>query len=96
MYHNTSVSSGPDLIDVSDDINVSFTLGWEYSIVVVHFAATMELVSESLVDGPSSRNNRHNPLPDEDQNIPVAPDTELVPERDMKDIEPLESPCREV
>ncbi|XP_020530605.1 squamosa promoter-binding-like protein 5 [Amborella trichopoda] len=35
-----------------------------------------------------------NTLPHQDQNIQVVPDPELVPERDMEDIELLESPCR--
>ncbi|ERN00284.1 hypothetical protein AMTR_s00107p00031650 [Amborella trichopoda] len=49
----------------------------------------MEPEQESVVEGPSSRNSQRNVLPNQDQNIQVAPDPELVLERDMEDIEPM-------
>ncbi|ERM97712.1 hypothetical protein AMTR_s00121p00083230 [Amborella trichopoda] len=93
MYHNISPSSGLDLIDVSDDIDVSFMLGGEYSRIVVYIVEPQQAF---VAEGPSSRNSQRNALPEQDQNIEVAPNLELVPERDREDIEPLKSRYRGV
>ncbi|ERM95566.1 hypothetical protein AMTR_s00023p00074270 [Amborella trichopoda] len=96
MYYNTSLPSGLELIDASDDINVSFMLEGESSRIVVYITATMESARESVADGPSLRNSWRNALLDQDQNIQVVPDPELVLEHDMEDIEPPESSCKGV
>ncbi|ERN01961.1 hypothetical protein AMTR_s00045p00057140 [Amborella trichopoda] len=71
-------------------------LGGKSSRIVVYIA---EAQQEFVADEPSSRNmyiynlffhHRHNTLPEQDQNIGVVPNPELVPERDIEDIEPLE------
>ncbi|ERM94531.1 hypothetical protein AMTR_s00010p00265160 [Amborella trichopoda] len=103
LYHNRSPSSGLELIDVSDDIDVSFMLGGEFSSIVVYITFVIELEQRSMKfqtvepigDCPSARNSQRNaPLPDRHENIQMVPKPELVPERDMEDIEPIESPCR--
>ncbi|ERM95948.1 hypothetical protein AMTR_s00060p00204200 [Amborella trichopoda] len=95
MYHNTSLSSNFELIDASDDIDVSFMLGGESSSIVVYITSAIEperrsiefRIAEPIGDGSFARNSRRNaPLPDQHENVQVVPGPELVLECDMEDI----------